>query len=116
MNSAFIIVNLCKYNIYDNCIIPKKYFNLWLFTYMLSVTCTMRDNLSLYLQPGMPYPGIPVHGRTERGGGVHREGLTGRGPGRRRKYIPFSTHNSRKTCRSEEHYNRHGTCLFTVIH
>lgn len=57
----------------------------------------------------MPHPGIPVHGWTERGGRVYRAGLTGRGPGWRRKYISFSTHNSRKTCRSEEHYNRHGT-------
>lgn len=30
--------------------------------YMLSVTCIVRDYLSLYLQSGMSHPGIPVHG------------------------------------------------------
>lgn len=99
-----------KYKAYDKCILSSKVF--WSMpTYMLSVTFIVRDYLSLYLQSGMPHPGIPVHGWTERGGRIYREGLTGRGPSRRRKYIPFSTHDSRKTCRFEEHYHRHGTCL-----
>lgn len=104
-----------KYNTYDKCSLSTKVF--WSMpTYVLSVTCIVRETHSFnYLQSGMPHPGIPVHVWTERGGGVYREGLTGRGSGRRRKYIPFSTHNSRKTCRSEEHYDRHGTCHTTVI-